>query len=62
MDYSFICPKCEKEETIEMRMSEYTSKGHMCKKCGTELVRNPESFCSNFQVNCDGFFGKSSNH
>ena len=58
MTYKFVCPKCSKEKDVQMPMTEYTAKGHIC-ECGTELVRNPKTFCCAYQVNCDGFYGKS---
>lgn len=58
MKYKFICPKCGNEKTIEMRISEYKSDGHMC-ECGAELKRDPKSFCRSYQVNCDGFYAKT---
>ena len=57
MIYKFICPKCNTEKEIEMRMSEYTSKGHIC-DCGEELKRDVSDICSSFKVNVTGFCGK----
>lgn len=60
MRYTFICPVCNKQEIIEMSISEYKSEGHYC-SCGAELVRDPKSFCQSYQAKCDGFYGKTSN-
>ena len=57
MKYQFICPKCDKKKEIEMPISEYKSTGHKC-ECGTELKRDPNSFCRSYQVNCDGFYSE----
>lgn len=55
MKYQFICPECGKEKIIEMPMAEYKSDGHKC-DCGAELKRDPNTFCKNYKVNCDGFY------
>lgn len=61
MNYKFKCLKCETTKEIEMRMSEYTDKGHYC-NCGNELVRDISDICSNFDTSkISGFFGKSDN-
>ena len=58
MDYKFICPKCGKEKTITMRISEYKSNGHFC-DCGEELKRDVKDFCTSSSRNVEGFFGVS---
>lgn len=61
MNYKFICPECKTTKEIEMKMSEYTDKGHYC-DCGSELVRDISDICSNFDTSkINGFFGKSDN-
>ena len=57
MKYQFVCPKCGKEKIIEMPMAEYKRDGHMC-ECGMELKRDPNTFCKNYKVNCDGFYSQ----
>jgi predicted nucleic acid-binding Zn ribbon protein len=57
MIYKFICPKCGTAKEIEMKISEYTSKGHTC-ECGAELKRDVSDMSTNFQVNLTGFCGK----
>lgn len=57
MYYKFICPKCDSEETIEMKMSEYTSSGHICKNCGEELVRDISTMkCAMFSDKTNTFY------
>lgn len=57
MIYKFICPECKKSVEIEMRISEYTGKGHVC-ECGFELKRDVKDIGCNFEVKTDGFCGK----
>ena len=38
-----------------MRMSEYHADGHLC-ECGAELVRDLSDICTNYQINCTGFY------
>lgn len=58
MDYKFICSKCGKEKEISMRISEYTSKGHMC-ECGTELKHDIKDIGCSFDTNkITGFLWK----
>ena len=59
MEYKFVCPKCNQDEIVNMRISEYTADGHVCKNCGAKLKRSVDSFCRSYSVKCDGFFGKS---
>lgn len=40
MRYGFECPNCEHKEELEMRITEYTSEGHMCPECNTEMKRD----------------------
>ena len=61
MNYKFICPKCETTKEIEMKMSEYTDKGHYC-DCGSELVRDITDICTSFDTSkITGFCGKCGN-
>lgn len=61
MNYKFKCPKCETTKEIEMKMSEYTDKGHYC-DCGSELIKDITDICTSFDTsNISGFFGKSDN-
>lgn len=58
MIYKFICPKCNKEKEVEMRISEYTNKGHYC-ECGEELVRDIRDIGTTFDTShISGFCGK----
>lgn len=61
MTYKFICPKCGKQKEIDMRISEYTSKGHYC-DCGEELKRDVKDICSRFDTSkVTDFCGKCGN-
>ncbi len=55
MNYLFRCPSCGKQTKIHMRMSEYSADGHLC-ECGAELVRDLSDICTNYQINCTGFY------
>lgn len=59
-DYRFVCPNCGKLAVVSMRISEYTANGHICSVCESELVRDVKNFCSEYAVNCSGFYGKKS--
>ena len=57
MNYPFECPKCGYTEDISMPMSQYTSEGHMCKECNTEMVREVKSLICGASINrCGGFY------
>lgn len=59
MNYPFECPKCKEKETISMSMKDYTSVGHMCKSCGTEMVREISSLiCSASIDKTNSFYRK----
>lgn len=60
MNYKFICPECNKTVEVEMRISEYTNKGHIC-ECGTELKRDVKDMGYTFDIRTDGFCGKCGN-
>lgn len=59
-DYRFVCPNCGESTIISMHISEYTANGHICPACEFELVRDVKNFCSEYAVNCSGFYGKKS--
>lgn len=59
MNYPFVCPSCNHKETISMPMAEYISSGHMCKECGTEMVREVESLICGMSIdNTNTFYRK----
>lgn len=58
MRYKFVCTECNKAVEIEMKMSEYTSKGHIC-ECGNELTRDIKDIGCKFDTSkISGFCGK----
>jgi Zn ribbon nucleic-acid-binding protein len=59
--YPFICPKCGCEEIISMRITEYTSEGHECPKCKTEMKRDPKSLACGMSVDKTGTFFRKVN-
>lgn len=60
MYYQFVCPKCNLEEIIEMKMSEYTSEGHKCKNCDSELVRDISTMkCGMFSDKSGDFYKRT---
>lgn len=55
MNYKFVCPECKKKSVeIEMRISEYIGKGHIC-ECGVELKRDVKDIWCNFDVKSQDF-------
>lgn len=57
MNYPFRCPKCNHEEIIEMKMSEYTGSGHLCPLCNEEMQRDISSMtCAMFKDNTGTFY------
>lgn len=36
----FICPNCGRKENITMPITQYTSEGHLCPECNTEMQRD----------------------
>lgn len=46
MRYPFYCPKCGARRDINMLITEYTDKNHMCPNCSTEMKRDITSFGS----------------
>lgn len=61
MDYPFVCPSCSHKETISMRMSEYSSEGHMCSQCNTEMQRDISSYRSVTSIDKTGTFYRKLN-
>ena len=61
MFYPFICPKCGREETISMRITEYTSEGHICPDCKMEMKRDPQSLACGMSVDKTGTFYRKCN-
>ena len=61
MYYPFICPKCGQKETIEMRITEYSSEGHICSKCSAEMVRDPKSLVCGMSIDKTGDFYRRCN-
>lgn len=59
MIYKFICPNCGEQVEIMMPISQYTSDGHFCEKCGTKLKRDVSDYCTRSPRNIPGFFGVS---
>ena len=56
--YKYYCKECDKifEEFFKVEERKSTCN---CPDCNTESNRDIKDFCSNFDVKCDGFFGKS---
>ena len=61
MFYDFICPKCDKKETIQMRITEYKAEGHLCPSCNTEMKRDPKSLCCGMSIDTTGDFYRKCN-
>ena len=40
MTYGFICHNCGRKENITMPITQYTSEGHFCPECNTEMKRD----------------------
>lgn len=57
--YKFICPECNKEKEINMKISEYKSDGHIC-ECGGQLKRSMKDTAKDYVVHTTGFYGKNS--
>lgn len=62
MRYKFKCPKCNKEHEINMPISQYTSEGHFCEECQTELVRDVSDYAGDAVWKCDGACGVVGNN
>lgn len=61
MDYPFVCPNCGHDEIIPMPMSQYTSEGHMCKECNTEMVREVKSLVCQCSIDTTNSFYRKVN-
>ena len=58
MYYDFICKNCGNKEIIEMKITEYTSKGHTSSKCQSELERDISSMKYGMVKDMSGGFYK----
>ena len=58
MIYPFECPNpnCEHKEQISMPITLYSASGHMCPKCGTEMVREVKSLVCGMSIDKTGDF------
>ena len=61
MFYDFICPECDRQETIEMRITEYKAEGHKCPTCNTEMRRDPKSLVCSASIDKTGTFYRRCN-
>lgn len=62
MNYPFTCPKCGFKKQISMKMSEYTSSGHLCPLCNEEMEREISSMkCGAFIDNTNTFYKRYTN-
>lgn len=61
MFYPFVCPKCGHAEEISMKISLYTSSGHFCPECKTEMKRDPKSLVCGLSVDSTGDFFRKCN-
>ena len=61
MNYPFECPKCNYSEIISMPIKEYTSSGHMCKNCGTEMTREVKSLICQCSIDTTNSFYRKCN-
>ena len=59
MYYDFVCKNCGNKEVIEMKITEYTSEGHTCSKCQSELERDISSMKYGMVKDMSGGFYKS---
>ena len=60
--YNYICPNCDNRFDVDKKISEYNPHEE-CPKCGEKSNRDmTKNYCNgNYIVNCDGFYGKTSN-
>lgn len=49
MEYKFVCKNCGEKYIIPMRISEYESKGHICRICNGK-VRDVNDFATAFDT------------
>lgn len=59
MKYIFQCHKCNKRYEIEMPISKYESKGHIC-ECGEELERSISDYAGGVVWNTTGSYARTS--
>lgn len=62
MLYKFKCMKCGKEQTVEMKLSEYTSYNHICEdeNCKGRLVRDISHYAGGAVWNTTGSYARTS--
>ena len=61
MNYPFHCPKCGLKKDISMPINQYTSQGHYCPICNTELVREVSSLVCGMSIdNTNSFYKRTS--
>lgn len=58
--YTYYCPKCNKDITINRKMSEYTST-IVCDDCLEEITRKPNDLVCGLSVDKTGDFYRSVN-
>ncbi len=46
--YEFLCEKCKKAFTVQLRLADYEKKKYKCPKCGNKKVKQQVSV---FQIN-----------
>ena len=56
MKYPFYCPNCGHKEIISMAMKDYTSEGHYCSVCNTEMKREVKSLVCGMSIDKTGDF------
>ena len=61
MIYPFECPNCKHLEHISMPITLYSSTGHICPKCGTEMVREVKSLVCSCSVDKTNTFYRKIN-
>lgn len=59
-EYKFICKNCDKEVTIEKRISQYNPK-EPCPDCNEPMSRDIKDFGGDYICKTSGFYGKTSN-
>ena len=61
MNYDFECPNCKRKEVISMPITSYTSEGHYCPCCSTEMQREINSLVCLGSVDKTGDFYRKVN-
>ena len=61
MNYDFECPSCKHKEVISMPIKDYTSSGHYCPSCNTEMQREVSSLICLGSVDKTGDFYRKVN-